>query len=257
MSTSRVRCHGCEKWFSHRGLSQHLSKTQWKQCRDALAASRVPRVSSSIQRAATPPLLTPNYPSPVSTGVSDTEIAVIQGTRYFFSIDARVRTLPTITDDTLGLEDNSIEPADVADADAYEEILRNNSTAINPDQMTTGEAPAIPEPTEREDQSEEDQREMGDHADLTPPQGVSTLVVDKFPFGSPGVPISDRPQGSPASAHESRHATSMDSPWAPFKSELDWITARWAKMRGPSSTAMTQLLAMPGVRHSHWLITIC
>ncbi len=214
-------------------------------------------MSSSIQRAAMPLLLTPNCPSLVSTGVSDTEIAVIQGTRYFFSINARVRTLLTITDDTLGLEDNSIEPADVTDADAYEEILRNNSTTINPNQMTTGEAPAIPEPTEREDQSKEDQREMGDHADLTPSQGVSTLVVDKFPFGSPGIPISDRPQGSPASAHESRHATSMDSPWAPFKSELDWITARWAKMRGPSSTAMTQLLAMPGVRHSHWLITIC
>jgi hypothetical protein len=43
----------------------------------------------------------------------------------------------------------------------------------------------------------------------------------------------------------------MDSPWAPFDSELDWKVARWVKMRGQTSTAVTELLAIPGVRLYH------
>ncbi|KAH7917158.1 hypothetical protein BV22DRAFT_1026893, partial [Leucogyrophana mollusca] len=35
--------------------------------------------------------------------------------------------------------------------------------------------------------------------------------------------------------------------WAPFSSQTDWDIARWAKLRGPSSTAFSELLAIPGV----------
>ncbi|THU96676.1 hypothetical protein K435DRAFT_663997 [Dendrothele bispora CBS 962.96] len=35
--------------------------------------------------------------------------------------------------------------------------------------------------------------------------------------------------------------------WAPFQSEIDWKIAKWAKMRGPSSTSFTELLAIDGV----------
>jgi hypothetical protein len=94
-----------------------------------------------------------------------------------------------------------------------------------------------------------------DHANLAPPQGMSTLVVDQFPSGSLGRLIPNKPQGS--SVHyESRRAASMDSPWAPFRSELDWNVARWAKMRGRTSAEVAGLLAIPGVCGSHRLYTI-
>jgi hypothetical protein len=35
--------------------------------------------------------------------------------------------------------------------------------------------------------------------------------------------------------------------YAPFVSELDWKFAKWAKLRGPSSTAVTELMAIEGV----------
>ncbi|KAJ3786888.1 hypothetical protein GGU10DRAFT_374527 [Lentinula aff. detonsa] len=35
--------------------------------------------------------------------------------------------------------------------------------------------------------------------------------------------------------------------WAPFGSKIEWEIARWAKLRGPSSTAFTELLAIDGV----------
>ncbi|KAJ3780005.1 hypothetical protein GGU10DRAFT_397894 [Lentinula aff. detonsa] len=37
------------------------------------------------------------------------------------------------------------------------------------------------------------------------------------------------------------------NPWAPFSSEIDWKIACWVKLRGPSSTALTELLAINGV----------
>ena len=35
--------------------------------------------------------------------------------------------------------------------------------------------------------------------------------------------------------------------WSPFSSQIDWEIARWAELRGPSSTALTELLAIQGV----------
>jgi hypothetical protein len=37
------------------------------------------------------------------------------------------------------------------------------------------------------------------------------------------------------------------NPYAPFLSRTDWEIAKWGKLRGPSSTAFTELLEIPGV----------
>ena len=37
------------------------------------------------------------------------------------------------------------------------------------------------------------------------------------------------------------------NPWALFTSEIDWKVACWAKLRGPGSTAFSELLAIDGV----------
>ncbi|KAJ7060379.1 hypothetical protein C8F01DRAFT_988880 [Mycena amicta] len=38
-----------------------------------------------------------------------------------------------------------------------------------------------------------------------------------------------------------------DNPWAPFQSQIDWEVARWAKLRGSTSTALTDLLQINGL----------
>jgi hypothetical protein len=38
--------------------------------------------------------------------------------------------------------------------------------------------------------------------------------------------------------------------YAPFASKIDWEIARWTKLHGPSSSAMTELLGFEGVRYS-------
>ena len=66
------------------------------------------------------------------------------------------------------------DPADVVDADAYEDLIHNNLATIDsePDQTAIGEAPEL---TEQEDPSA-----IGDHSDLTSPQGIPTVIVDQF-----------------------------------------------------------------------------
>jgi hypothetical protein len=40
--------------------------------------------------------------------------------------------------------------------------------------------------------------------------------------------------------------------WAPFASQIDWEVACWCKLRGPSSTAFSDLLKINGVRLVFW-----
>ena len=44
-----------------------------------------------------------------------------------------------------------------------------------------------------------------------------------------------------------QHSASATNPYAPFLSKLDWEVARWAKLRGPGSTAVTKLTGIEGV----------
>ncbi len=49
---------------------------------------------------------------------------------------------------------------------------------------------------------------------------------------------------------DDEYATSLgggDNPWRPFHNELEWQVARWAKLRGPGSTAFDELLSINGV----------
>lgn len=78
-------------------------------------------------------------------------------------------------------------------------------------------------------------------------------VVTPFPeiLGRPGAPVDP---------HKHRHAyekardalgeANLGNPWSPLTSGLEWDLARWAKLRGPSSTALTELLKIDGVSQS-------
>jgi len=83
---------------------------------------------------------------------------------------------------------------------------------------------------------------------------ASGFTVDRFPFGSLGAPIPRKVQGS--SAYEALQEMNANTPWAPFTSQLDWEVARWAKMRSRTSTAVTELLVIPGVCVSCTQITM-
>jgi len=121
-----------------------------------------------------------------------------------------------------------LDSADVTDADVFEVLLQGNgvSTAASlSDQPAINKSLVISEgPVEQEQVSE---------------------IIDRFPFGSPGAPIPGIPQGR--LTYELHQATIGDPVWAPFQSQCDSQFTHWAKMCRPTSSAVTDLLAIPEV----------
>lgn len=149
-------------------------------------------------------------------------------------------SLPATCGAFSGISDNSIKESDPDGlAGALEELLYDSSEASTHNQPTDDETDLM--------------SEMGDHSqadtveESTP---APAIEVEPFSFGRPGAPIPGRAQEP--SQYESQ-AAFMDSAWAPFRSQLEWDMARWVKLRGGTSTAVTEMLAIPGVCASKFL----
>ncbi|KAK7021100.1 hypothetical protein VNI00_017503 [Paramarasmius palmivorus] len=72
------------------------------------------------------------------------------------------------------------------------------------------------------------------------------IVVEKFPSLLAGAPIHQHSQDGDEQYGRSIVGLS-ENPHAPFVSRMDWEVAQWAKMRGPGSTAVTELLWIEGL----------
>jgi hypothetical protein len=95
------------------------------------------------------------------------------------------------------------------------------------------------------------------------PTVESCFEIEEFPLPTAGAPIPCSDHG-PSSFEAYQQTIGGDNDYAPyyapFQSHLDWDIARWAKMHGPSSSAVTKLLEIEGVRqqlfYSQHLITL-
>ena len=137
---------------------------------------------------------------------------------------------------------------DVADANTYEELSRCQDP---PPRNSTTQAPSAPLPPPSSDPDATDHPDYGVAAVTGLMAGHETpvLIVDSFPSGSAGAPIADGLPNcmGPGSAQDSpRHNI-----WAPFRSQQDWEIACWAKRHGTTSSAVTELLAIPKVCIPH------
>ena len=202
--------------FTLCGLSQHVSKTQDPRCRAALGTSRGEAASSYIQQTTTPQPLNSND----TVSISNLKDGEDSGPAY----------------DADGVSIEQPDPADLADADALQDLVGTTDTSTHDQPMAADES--LSDPTPQHDQSE-----VGE-ADAVVSDSEIAVEVERFLFGMPGAPIPGRAQDP--SAFETQ-ATNMGSPWAPFQSQLEWDVARWAKLRGGTSTAVSELLAIPGV----------
>ena len=70
------------------------------------------------------------------------------------------------------------------------------------------------------------------------------VFVEHFPLQTAGAPVSRR---GPSAYTRTFAGLPQGNPYTPFSSKMDWEVARWVKLRGPSSTAVTELLSIPGV----------
>jgi hypothetical protein len=136
-----------------------------------------------------------------------------------------------------------VDAADTIDADVWETLVREGNVAVGPDQAPASAVPSSVPPLLESSPPIPAPSVTPHSGDATDSQNELTVV--SFPHGHPGAPIPGALQCS--SDHQSCDVPHT-SIWAPFYSQCDWEVALWAKTRGPSSTALTELLQFPEVR---------
>jgi hypothetical protein len=72
-------------------------------------------------------------------------------------------------------------------------------------------------------------------------------VIERFPFLRAGEVLSHRTKHGYEDYRSDTTVDTTDNLYAPFASKVDWEVARWAKLRGPGSTAVTELMEIDGV----------
>ena len=137
---------------------------------------------------------------------------------------------PRERDDDLA-DDSSAEDEDEDSESIFEPVHHLHPPLPLPDDIHDDRPRTLSPPAAEQDAQVEENRQK--------------IYVEKFTRGHAGAPtkldeISDN----------NRYKNSLRDPhnlYAPFASKVDWDFARWAKLRGPSSTAVSELLAVDGV----------
>lgn len=97
------------------------------------------------------------------------------------------------------------------------------------------------------DSSPNDASERATHARAQEHLRRPKTFIVRFPGPHAGAPVNGQREQSPYDQYQ--HMTDVDgfNLYAPFTSRIDWEVAKWAKMRGPGSTAVTELLQIDDV----------
>lgn len=141
-----------------------------------------------------------------------------------------------------GEEDGQIEGADDVDESGIDE------DAANAEQEFGLEPPRV-----QEDDSTENEGDMMDgNDDEQLRREDMEEATHRRPFvvkfgGMAGAVVSDAPLGSRGNEEYAHLMQDPNNIYAPFSTKLEWEIARWAKLRGPSSTAFTELMSIEGV----------
>ncbi|KAI0070092.1 hypothetical protein K474DRAFT_1744707 [Panus rudis PR-1116 ss-1] len=111
-------------------------------------------------------------------------------------------------------------------------------------------APAVQEPTDQLEEVDIPQHVI-DNACSNRTRVEQALRGQLFSMPYPsikaGSPIPEQELQEAGYVFYASQSGGIENPYAPFKSKLDWEVARWAKLRGPSSTAVSELLSIPEV----------
>ncbi|KAI0311688.1 hypothetical protein OF83DRAFT_1177336 [Amylostereum chailletii] len=264
-SSAQFFCHGCRKQFSFVGLSHHLSQTKKRKCLAYRSQSLDIATSSN---SAGPSTLAPHPHPPVEHAplVPEVEDLPMDDEEHPPAADLP----PNIFHgDYFGTNYTELDfpwdDEDDADAAAAEHPTQDFRDEDSDDDIET-----MPLPTEYTEPPPHPPRPavtMEEVLDKDEHPGVDndslwceTTVVH---FGGRAGEAIGQNQGAHNKYEDSLRGGRSDGElndtgggenedglpiWHPFASKMDWEVARWAKLRGPSSTALSELLSIEGLR---------
>ncbi|KAH9040508.1 hypothetical protein EDB85DRAFT_2140650 [Lactarius pseudohatsudake] len=196
VSQAQIRCRGCNRVFTYRGLSQHINRTQLPSCRALRATIQLP---TTCQAQGGSNLASNTGPTSWdhgefanhgdTTGTAGCEDIAAECE----DAAAKYKDAATEREDTTANQADS-DPADIIDADLLELLVQDFDCRIDPDQGLSTSSDQLDQPhTSGSPPSDLAQPLL--HSEPSDSNG-SQLVVDRFPHGSPGAPIPGTLQGS-------------------------------------------------------------
>ena len=233
MATATESCSGCLKEFI--SLRAHLAQTSNPLCQ-RLAETRmfshssftnVPPRSPSQQQGS-PPLSAPHDSPPISNNASEGPSRLEEGNNQ-----------PATED---GWEDEESEDED----DDLDNISESSHQGWEPPVSNDTDNMSI--------SSDNADSESGLPPSYIPPEDLRerTWVAPKVVnFPNPRAGEAIRSVDPTNNAYATLLGNDSDSnPFRPFASKIDWEVAKWAKLQGPSSTSLMNLLKIEGVMPS-------
>ena len=148
-------------------------------------------------------------------------------------------------------EPTTLHAACESDSDDDDDDDDDDDQSANTDALPSDAAvqalPELDEPVDRHDADGPMDDGNIDRRDDGQPN-LHDIFVQRFTHGRAGMPV----DGNGISADEQYQSTltpkTPNDVYTPFASKLDWEFAKWAKTSGISSTAITNLLKIEGVR---------
>jgi hypothetical protein len=272
MSQAQIQCPGCNRAFSPHGLSQHIIRSQCSSC--CISGSNLASNATPWDHSAASSNELGLEPSTTQDGkvfkpcrrllanvwntdcldlannhTSPNEAAEAAEPNDFAA--AAAAAFPNHEDTISAVnQEDAADPADAIDADLLETLSCDfHCSATNGPEHSTmpDKLPSVGS------QSSNPVPPPPIHFEHGVSEGASQMIIDNFPHCSEGAPI----PGADKAPHiyQSTQEAFGASIWAPFHSRCDWEIVCWAKMRGPSSSVVAELLAIPRVRA--WLYCLC
>ncbi|TFK45447.1 hypothetical protein OE88DRAFT_1214209 [Heliocybe sulcata] len=243
--SAMVDCEGCGRSFTYPGYTQHLRKTRNPPCRAIYEAheSYMPGQKDTTTRTDTG--------QQVASTDLDSDPPAFAGD--FFGSDYHPDDFENHAGDDVQWDMEAISTGD-SDSSGLSDDEEAESHSWEPD------PPAAPASSEPDVEMTAEEDVSGIH--MTREQAAETLrksaAVEHFPSNAAGKPL--RHQDAALSEYH-LYASQLRTPsadiWSPFSSRLDWEVARWAKLRGPGSTALTELLRIEAARRARAFIQDC
>ncbi|KAH9010197.1 hypothetical protein EDB83DRAFT_2508909 [Lactarius deliciosus] len=138
------------------------------------------------------------------------------------------------------IDADAADTADAMDANVWEALVQDIEATVDADTdqgYASGVQLSPPPPSETPHPlTSPPNPPTCDGSDGNTTGSQAQVIVDSFPHGIPGTPMPDPFQDA-----------LNTSVWAPFHSQCDWEIALWAKIRGLTLSALTELLQIPEV----------
>lgn len=236
-------CPGCKTWFAIGRYSSHLRQTKNRDCvaiREADEAFGDFNVLDAEEAA------------------DDNEVRRFEGDALgeYGDADFEAAGGQNLDEIVVGKEEDIGKDEDAGEWVDSEDDEEEWGLGLGDDEdaenalQEEGWEPPLPEDDERMEEDEDAEEERGGegegHDDLEPrdapvvDRGARPFIT-RYPDPRAGAPSADRRRSG---WQDYQSQLENGGPWI---SKLDWEFARWAQLRGPSATALTELLKIDGV----------